>query len=239
MTARRPARTLPDAHRGGGSVASLTLRAYRLLEEAIVTQSIAPGSTVTEAQLSELIGMSRMSTREAVRRLARENLLVVLPKRGIVVRPIDPHAQLRLLETRREVERLLARLVARESNDAQKATLRELASRFEAAAQHADTLAFVHADKSFNDLCLASCKNDFVVDAMRLMQGPSRRFWFQRSRDAEIIAESGSLHAALALAMASGNADSAARASDRLLDSAERIARRAIEEAARALPAVR
>jgi DNA-binding GntR family transcriptional regulator len=239
MTTRRPVRTLPDAHRGGGPAASLTLRAYRLLEEAIVTQQIAPGSTVTEAQLSELIGMSRMPTREAVRRLARENLLVVLPKRGIVVRPIDAQAQLRLLETRREVERLLARLVARESNDAQKATLRELAARFEAAAQRADTLAFVHADKSFNELCLASCGNDFVIDAMRLMQGPSRRFWFQRSRDAEILAESASLHAALALAMASGEADAAARASDRLLDSAERFARRAIAEADSALPAVR
>src|SRR5579863_5033503 len=124
MTTRRPARTHSDAHRGGGSAASLTLRAYRLLEEAIVTQQIGPGSTVTEAQLSELIGMSRMPTREAVRRLERENLLVVLPKRGIVVRPVDAHAQLRLLETRREIERLLARLVARESDDAQKAALR-------------------------------------------------------------------------------------------------------------------
>ncbi|SAK46689.1 GntR family transcriptional regulator [Caballeronia pedi] len=239
MTPPRPVRTLPDAHRGGGSTASLTLRAYRLLEEAIVTQQIAPGASVTEAQLSELIGMSRMPTREAVRRLVRENLLVVLPKRGIVVRPIDAHAQLRLLETRREVERLLARLVARESTAVQKETLRELASRFEVAARNADTLAFVHADKSFNELCLASCANDFVIDAMRLMQGPSRRFWFQRSRDAEILAESASLHAALALAMASGDADAAARASDRLLDSAERFARRAIEEAHPAIPSFR
>jgi DNA-binding GntR family transcriptional regulator len=239
MTIRRPVRTLPDAHRGGGSAASLTLCAYRLLEEAIVTQQIAPGSTVTEAQLSELIGMSRMPTREAVRRLARENLLAVLPKRGIVVRPIDAHAQLRLLETRREVERLLARIVARESSEAQKATLRDLAARFEAAAHSADTLAFVHADKSFNELCLASCANEFVNDAMRLMQGPSRRFWFQRSRDAEILLESAGLHAALALAMASGDAEAAARASDRLLDSAERFARRAIEESHHAIPSLR
>jgi len=239
MTARKPALRFSDANRGGGSTASLALRAYRLLEEAIVTQIIAPGASVTEAQLSELIGMGRMPTREAVRRLTHENLLDVLPKRGIVVRPIDARAQLRLLETRREVERLLARLVARESNDAQRATLRELAGRFEAAGQQADILAFVHADKSFNELCLASCANDFVVGAMRLMQGPSRRFWFQRSRDAEILVESANLHAALALSMASGDADAAAQASDRLLDSAEHFALRAIEEAHDALPLTR
>ncbi len=231
MDNRLPARKREtDAHDGGGSAVPLSLRAYRLLEEAIVTQQIAPGAIVTEAQLSELIGMSRMPTREAVWRLTCENLLIVLPKRGIVVRPIDVHAQLRLLATRREVERLLARLVARESTDVQKAALRELASGFEEAAAKADTLAFVHADKAFNELCLASCGNDFVVDAMRLMQGPSRRFWFQRSRDTEILIESAALHAALATAMASGDAEAAARASGRLLDSAERVAYRAIDE---------
>ena len=94
---------------------------------------------------------------------------------------------------------------------------------------------FVHTDKLFNELCLSTCGNEFVVDTMRLMQGPSRRFWFQRSRDAEILVESATLHAALAAAIAEGDPDVAAHASDRLLDSAERFARRAIEEAGDAL----
>jgi DNA-binding GntR family transcriptional regulator len=229
MVSRVPAHKHDARAHGGELPASLSLRAYRLLEEAIVTQQIAPGATVTEAQLSELIGMSRMPTREAVRRLARENLLAVLPKRGIVVTPIDAHAQLRLVETRREIERLLARLATRESNGTQKAALRALAVRFEEAAADRDTLAFVQADKSFNELCLASCGNEFVVGAMSLMQGLSRRFWFQCSRDAEILVESATLHAALAAAMASGDVEAAAQASDRLLDSAERFARGAIE----------
>jgi DNA-binding GntR family transcriptional regulator len=75
------------------SDASHSQSAYELLEEAIVTQRVSPGSIVSEAQLSELIGMSRMPTREAVRRLARENLLEVRPKCGITVRLIDPNVQ--------------------------------------------------------------------------------------------------------------------------------------------------
>ncbi|CAN7617369.1 GntR family transcriptional regulator [Caballeronia sp. LjRoot29] len=217
------------------SDASLSQSAYELLEEAIVTQQVAPGSSVSEAQLSELIGMSRMPTREAVRRLARENLLEVRPKCGITIRLIDPNVQLRLLETRREVERLMVRLIARECDAAAKATLRALSADFETAAIRSDVLLFVHADKSFNELCLSICGNEFVVGAMRLMQGPSRRFWFQRSRDAEILVESATLHAALAAAIASGDPDAAAHASDRLLDSAERFARRATEETGDAL----
>lgn len=225
--ARRPAPVRSDA--------SLSQRAYHLLEEAIVTQQVAPGSTVSEAQLSKLIGMSRMPTREAVRRLARENLLEVRPKYGISIRRIDPGVQLRLLETRREVERLMVRLVARESDVATKAMLQALSSDFQTAAVRPDVLLFVHTDKLFNELCLSTCGNEFVVDTMRLMQGPSRRFWFQRSRDAEILVESATLHAALAAAIAEGDPDVAAHASDRLLDSAERFARRAIEEAGDAL----
>ena len=212
-----------------GKPDTLATLACRLLEEAIVTQRIAPGATVSEAQLSDLIGMSRMPTREAVRRLQRENLLEVRPKRGIVVRTIDPHTQLRLLAMRREVERLLARLAARECSDAQRAKLLELAVDFESAAASADALCFVHADKAFNELCLVACSNEFVVDTIRLLQGPSRRFWFQRSSDVQVLTESACRHAALARAIASGDADVAAAASDRLIDFGERLARHALE----------
>jgi DNA-binding GntR family transcriptional regulator len=218
-----------DAAGRAGKPDTLATLAYRLLEEAIVTQRIAPGATVSEAQLSDLIDMSRMPTREAVRRLQRENLLEVLPKRGIVVRTIDPHTQLRLLAMRREVERLLAWLAARECGDAQRAKLLELAADFENAAASADTLCFVHTDKAFNDLCLAACSNEFVVDTIRLLQGPSRRFWFQCSSDAQVLAESACRHAALARAIASGDADMAAAASDHLIDFGERLALCALE----------
>ncbi|WP_438390517.1 GntR family transcriptional regulator [Caballeronia sp. DA-9] len=206
-------------------------RAYRLLEEVIVTQKVAPGSIVSEAHLSELIGMGRMPTREAVRRLARENLLEVRPKYGVVIHRIDPDVQLRLLAIRREVERLMVRLVVRECDAAINAAFDDLARDFQAAAQRRDIRLFVHADKIFNELCLQTCGNEFVVDAMRLMQGPSRRFWFQRARDTEILVETASLHAALAAAIAQGEPDTAIQASDRLLDSAEQFARRAIEQA--------
>lgn len=218
-----------DAAGRAGQHDTLATRAYRLLEEAIVTQRIAPGATVSEAQLSELIGMSRMPTREAVRRLERENLLEVRPKRGIVVRTVDPQTQLRLLAMRREVERLLARLAARECDDEHRAKLVDLAAEFEKAAQGADPLCFVHADKAFNELCLAACSNEFVVDTIRLLQGPSRRFWFQRSRDIQVLTGSACCHAALARAIASGDPDAAAAASDRLIDFGERLARHALE----------
>src|SRR5271157_5359593 len=92
---------------------TLTEKAYRALEEEIVTLRIPPGTVVSEAILSRRLGVGRTPVREALQRLAREWLVVILPRRGIVVSDIDPIRQLRLLEVRREIERLLVRSAAR------------------------------------------------------------------------------------------------------------------------------
>src|ERR1700733_1598478 len=92
---------------------TLTEKAYRALEEEIVTLRIPPGTLVSEAILSRRLGVGRTPVREALQRLAREWLVVIMPRRGIVVSDIDPVRQLRLLEARREVERFLAHSAAR------------------------------------------------------------------------------------------------------------------------------
>src|SRR4051812_9287514 len=78
-------------------------RAWRALEEEIVTLRIAPGSVVSEAGLSAQLGLGRTPVREALQRLATEGLVQILPRRGIIVTEIDVAAQLRLLEVRREI----------------------------------------------------------------------------------------------------------------------------------------
>ena len=61
---------------------SLTDRAYAELEEMIVTLKLAPGAAVSEAELSSHLGIGRTPIREALQRLARERLVVILPRRG-------------------------------------------------------------------------------------------------------------------------------------------------------------
>ena len=86
--------------------ASLSDRAYRRLEEMIVTLQLAPGAVVSESALSKRLGIGRTPIREALQRLARERLVVVLPRRGIMVSEINVSTQLRLLEARRELEQI-------------------------------------------------------------------------------------------------------------------------------------
>jgi DNA-binding GntR family transcriptional regulator len=204
---------------------SLTDLAYLHLEEMIVTLKLAPGQPVSEAELSELTGIGRTPIREALQRLARERLVAILPRRGIMVSAIDVKSQLRLLEVRRELERLIARTAARRATDAERDRFRELVRRFEKSARTDDDVAFMRADREFNALCSAASHNEFAAGAISLMHSLSRRFWYIHYRQAADMPATAKLHADIARAIAEGDADGAARASDRLLDSVEKFTR--------------
>jgi DNA-binding GntR family transcriptional regulator len=215
--------------KGASSAETLTDRAYTDLEELIVTLQLAPGSVLSEQMLSERLRIGRTPIREALQRLARERLVTILPRRGVMVSAIDVAAQLRLLELRREVERLLARSAARRASDAERARFAELARAFERAARTGDDKAFMRTDREFNELCLAAVRNEFAAGAMRLMNSLSRRFWFHHYKEAADMPETAKLHADIARAIAAGDAKGAAAALDRLLDNIEAFTRATVE----------
>jgi len=225
----RPAAARARATRGRGAVkppkASLTEQAYAMIEEAIVTLRIPPGAAVSEQSLSDMTGIGRTPVREAIQRLAREHLIQVLPQRGLLVSAIDIGKQLRLLETRRELERLIGRSAARRATAEQKERFAALAGEFKSAAARNDDVAFMRADREFNDLCLAGARNEFAEGAMRMLHGLSRRFWYVHYKQAADMPEMARLHANVATAIAKGDPDAAAKAVDKLLDNLEGFTR--------------
>ena len=204
---------------------SLTDLAYAHLEELIVTLKLAPGAVVSESDLSELTGIGRTPIREALQRLAREKLVSILPRRGIVVTEINVGNQLRLLEVRRELERLIARSAARRATDLERKRLNELARLFEKSARANDDVTFMRTDREFNTLCSAAAHNEFAAGAMTLMHSLSRRFWYIHYKQAADMPLTAKLHADIARAIADGDAERAAKSSDRLLDEIEKFTR--------------
>jgi DNA-binding GntR family transcriptional regulator len=207
---------------------SLTELAYAHLEELIVTLKLAPGAPVSEAELSMLTGIGRTPIREALQRLAREKLVSILPRRGIVVTEINVGSQLRLLEVRRELERLIARSAARRATDAERQRFGEIAKLFEKSARANDDVTFMRTDREFNMLCSAAAHNDFAAGAMSLMHSLSRRFWYIHYKQAADMPLTAKLHADIARAIAAGDAERAAKASDRLIDEIEKFTRETV-----------
>jgi DNA-binding GntR family transcriptional regulator len=207
---------------------TLTEKAYRALEEDIVTLGIPPGTVVSEAILSRRLGVGRTPVREALQRLAREWLVVIMPRRGIVVSEIDPLRQLRLLEARREIERFLARAAAKRAVSTQRTRFREIASGMDQAASRTDDIAFMRLDREFNLLVLDAAGNEFAAAAMSLMNGLSRRFWYVHYKQVADLPLAARLHAATARAIADGDPDAAGQGSDALVDYIQAFARKTI-----------
>jgi len=156
---------------------TLADQAYKQIEEAIVTLQLAPGSIVSETELVELIGIGRTPTREAIQRLARDRLIRVLPKRGLLVAPLDLMGQMKLLEVRRQVEGLIIRLATKRASDEHRRAFAQLDAEFREIAFANDGLGFVRCDRGFNELCITAAQNEYAEDAMRPLMGLSRRFW--------------------------------------------------------------
>ena len=84
-----------------------------LIEEAIVSGELEPGSVLRQEQLSERFGVSRTPVREALRRLAALGLVSFEPNRGVRVRTLS-HDDLReAFLVRAELEALVTELAAR------------------------------------------------------------------------------------------------------------------------------
>ncbi len=198
--------------------ASLTDEAYVQIEERIVTLQLAPGALVTETALVEVVGLGRTPVREAVQRLAREGLVVISPRKGMRVSESDPGQQLLVLEVRRELEQLLARLAAERSTEAERQAFRAIADGMDGAAQVADEMVFMRHDRELNVLLSIAAHNDYAAGAIRLINGHSRRFWFQHHKERGDLPLCARLHAAQARAVAGGDPQAAAAATRRLLD---------------------
>jgi DNA-binding GntR family transcriptional regulator len=211
----------PDARR----VESLTEQAYRVVEEQIVTLQLKPGGILSEQSLSATTKFGRTPIREALQRLAREGLITILPRKGILVSDINPRNQLLLLEVRRELERLLSRTGAERATPVQRTGFQDIARGMDHAAKHKDDIAFMRLDRELNALVIEAAHNDYAARSMRLLQGLSRRFWYMHYREAADLPLCARLHANQARAIAKGDADAAARASDKLMDYVERFTR--------------
>jgi DNA-binding GntR family transcriptional regulator len=197
---------------------TLTERAYRELEERIVTLQLKPGKFLSEYALSNSLKIGRTPIREALQRLSREDLVTILPRKGILVSETDPRKQLLVLEVRRELERLVCRLAAQRATEAQRHRFREIATSMDHAAKTNDDMMFMRLDRELNLLIAEAAKNDYASRAMRFLQGHSRRFWYLHYKQAADLPLCARLHANQGRAIAAGDAKAAAAASDRLND---------------------
>jgi DNA-binding GntR family transcriptional regulator len=206
--------------------------AYKEIEERIIMLELAPGAALSEGALVDALGIGRTPVREALQKLEREGLVEILPRRGIVVSNICVVSQLELLLVRRELERLMARLAAKRSNDEERQDFERISVGMREAAKSKDAVTFMRFDRELNLAIADACRNSYAKGAMELTHGLSRRFWYANHEDVLDLPLCAHLHADLADAICSGRQSAAAAASNKLMDYIEEFTRNVRERLA-------
>lgn len=196
-------------------------RAYRIIEEMIVSLELPPGTRISEQSLSTRLGIGRTPVREALQRLAYERSVQILPRSGAVVSRIDVEDHFKLIEVRREIDRILIGRSARLADAGARRAFVDLRDRFQKAAEGNDDTIFVPADGEFNALVARTAENVYAANAMGPIQALTRRFWYLNFREFGDLVEVSRRHADIADAIARNDEAGARAASDRLIDCVE------------------
>jgi len=217
-----------SAHEGEEDTISFADRAYNIIEARIVQLKYPPGFALSEHQLSQDLGISRTPVREAFRRLAVDQLIVILPRKGAFVTEVEVKQYLHLLDLRQQLEIFMAVRAAKRSTPEQREMMARLAAELRAGMMEPEQAVFVYADRAYKDLIVEASRNPFVGNIIAPMHALSRRFWYyyrhQWAGDEAQVAIGH--HLAVMDAVAAGNEDAARAAVQQLFVYLEAFAHR-------------
>lgn len=200
----------------GGRAEPASVAAYRALERMIVMLELAPGSLTTEGELIERTGLGRTPVREAIQRLAWEDLIEIRPRAGLAVAPLEPADWIRVLDARQGLETALARSAARNVTPRAAQQFGAAAFAMQEAVAGSDVTAYLKADKMLDEAMAAAADNRFAARLVAPLQTHSRRFWYRYRRE-DGLAEAAEHHVAVLRAVLDRNEDAAGEETARLV----------------------
>ena len=161
----------------GATARSQGERAYLLIRDQIVTLRLAPGSVIEEASLREELGLGRTPIREALQRLAHENLVTFVPHRGTFVSDINLTDLHRLTEVRTEIEGYAARLAAERATAGDREQMQALIAELR-TIDEADVHPLIRLDQRIHRLVYQATRNAFLQAMLEETFNLSLRIWF-------------------------------------------------------------
>jgi DNA-binding GntR family transcriptional regulator len=163
----------PTAERKGRGWGVRTV--YATLKSEILDLTLSPGEPLDETRLSERFAMSRTPIREALVRLAGEELVTTLPNRNTIVTPIDFVALPEFLDALTLMYRATTRTAALRRTPADLDAMRAHQRRFMEAVANQDALAMISSNRDLHLTIAEAGRNRYYTDLFRKLLDEGRR----------------------------------------------------------------
>jgi DNA-binding GntR family transcriptional regulator len=163
------------ARSGAGEL--LADRAYVELRDQIVSLAIAPGAPINEESLGRELGLGRTPLREAIKRLALENLVAVYPRRGTFVTEINITDLAHISDVRVQLESHAAYRAAQRLTPAQRDELDALVEEIERRPR-GDADALMALDARIHRFVYRCAGNPYLRETLERYLNLSLRIWY-------------------------------------------------------------
>lgn len=176
------------------------------LRDMIVEGELAPGARVNEAALCEQLGVSRTPLREALKILAAEGLVELLPRRGARVATLGAAELGELFEVLSGLERTAAELAAVRASATDLAGLRQLQARIERHHAARNRHDYSHDNHALHEAIVALAGNAVLKEVHERLMTRVRRARYMALLSQERWDESVAEHARILTALEAGDA---------------------------------
>ena len=149
--------------------------AYERIEDLIINCELKPGRFLAIQDLQEMTGFSRTPVHQAVSRLADDTLILVRPRHGVQIAPIDLARERVLLQLRRDLERFVIRLAAERSSPTHRNQLLHVARVLRERREDMTASEFNVLDRRIDKLILMAAGEPFLEHTMRPLHTIFRR----------------------------------------------------------------
>lgn len=142
-----------------------------VITKAIADNRLAAGQRLVERELVESLGVSRTTVREAIRELASQGLVTVVPQRGAVVSAPTFEEARDLYEVRAALESLIVQRFVEQATDAQVERLGAAVDIFaESVDGGDDVLDVLRAKGAFYDVLLEGAASGVYRELVERLQ---------------------------------------------------------------------
>ena len=149
---------------------------YEELKRQILIGEIAPGTRMMEVELADDMGVSRTPVREAIRKLEKEGLVSIEPRRGAYASDISIKDMVDVMEVRQDLEGMAAGLAAAKATDSEKAELITATEEYRNAVESGDVEEIIKWDEAFHKLIVNCSGNKTLVQLVSQVQELALRF---------------------------------------------------------------
>jgi DNA-binding GntR family transcriptional regulator len=145
--------------------------AYEEIKEMILTGDLAQGERIVLERMSERLNLSITPIREALNKLAQDDLIKVTPRSSYEVVSLDPEDINDILDLREMIETFALRTAGEKLTNFPVDSFRELFHKINASGSYKK---FVEADIKFHESIIAASKNKRVLKLYSYIRNPER-----------------------------------------------------------------